>query len=134
MLTDTPLFDWPAEGVRRTPYLIYSDPDVYQAELTRIFRGPIWHFLGLEIEIPNLGDYRLMEVGDTSVIVLRNAQGKVAAFVNRCAHKGSMLLYEPFGTIKELMCIYHNWLYDLDGNLKNVPFGKGINGKGGLPK
>ncbi len=134
MLTDTPLFDWPEEGVRRTPFLIYSDPDVYQAELARIFRGPIWHFLGLEIEIPNLGDYRLMEVGDTSVIVLRNAQGKVAAFVNRCAHKGSMLLYEPFGTIKELMCIYHNWLYDLDGNLKNVPFGKGINGKGGLPK
>ena len=66
-----PLFDWPEKGVRRTPYLIYSDPDVYEAEMQRIFRGRTWHYLGLEIEIPNEGDYRLMDVGDTSIILVR---------------------------------------------------------------
>ena len=45
-----PLFDWPEEGVRRTPYLVYSDPDVYEAEMARIFRGRTWHYLALEVE------------------------------------------------------------------------------------
>lgn len=132
MADGTELFRWPDEGVRRAPFLVYSDPAVYEAEMSRIFRGRIWHYLGLEIEIPSPGDYRLMEVGDTPVIVLRRPDGGISALVNRCAHKGTMLLYEPFGHVDELMCIYHNWLYDFEGNLKNVPFARGINGKGGL--
>ena len=109
------LVEWPEDGVIRTPYVVYSDPEVYQAEMKRIFRGPIWHYLGLEVEIPEAGDYRLMDVGDTPVIVLRDGSGNVSALVNRCAHKGTVLLFEPFGNVKELMCVYHNWLYDLDG-------------------
>ena len=97
------LFDWPEEGVRRTPYLIYSDTDVYEAEMARIFRGRTWHYLALEVEIPNPGDYRLMDVGDTSVIVVRTPDGGINAMVNRCAHKGSMLLYQPFGNVGELV-------------------------------
>lgn len=127
------LVEWPEDGVIRTPYVVYSDPEIYQAEMKRIFRGPIWHYLGLEVEIPEPGDYRLMDVGDTPVIVLRDGSGNVSALVNRCAHKGTVLLFEPFGNVKELMCVYHNWLYDLDGKLRSIPFAKGINGKGGMP-
>ena len=131
---DTELVVWPEEGVTRAPFVVFSDPDIYDAELKRIFRGPIWHYLGLEVEIPEAGDYRLIEVGDTSIIVLRNSGGEVSALVNRCAHKGTQLLFEPFGNAKELMCVYHNWLYDLDGNLQSIPFDKGIGGKGGMPE
>ena len=130
---DQALISWPEDGVTRAPFEVYSDPAVYEAEMTRIFRGEIWHHLGLEIEIPETGDYRLMEVGDTPIIVIRNGAGGISALVNRCAHRGTMLLFEPFGNAKELMCIYHNWLYDLEGNLQSIPFDKGINGKGGMP-
>ncbi len=129
-----PVVAWPEEGVTRAPYAVFSDPAVYDAEMTRIFRGPTWHYLGLEIEIPEAGDYRLMEVGVTPVIVMRNRADGISALVNRCAHKGTMLLFEPFGNVKELMCVYHNWLYDLEGNLQSIPFDKGINGKGGMPE
>jgi phenylpropionate dioxygenase-like ring-hydroxylating dioxygenase large terminal subunit len=131
---DQALISWPEEGVTRAPFMVYSDPAVYEAEMTRIFRGAIWHYLGLEVEIPETGDYRLMEVGDTPVIVMRNGAGEISALVNRCAHRGTMLLFEPFGNAKELMCVYHNWLFDMDGNLQSVPFDKGINGKGGMPE
>ncbi len=131
---DQALISWPEEGVTRAPFAVYSDPRVHEAEMTRIFRGAIWHYLGLEIEIPETGDYRLMEIGDTPVIVLRNGAGEISALVNRCAHRGTMLLYEPFGNAKELMCVYHNWLYDLEGKLRSVPFDRGINGKGGMPE
>ena len=130
--TDT-LIDWPEEGVARAPYAVFSDPDVYAAEMRRIFRGAVWHYLGLEAELPEPGDYRLIDVGDTPVIVLRTPDGGINALVNRCAHKGTMLLFEPFGRVDRLMCIYHNWSYDLEGCLKSVPFARGIDGKGGMP-
>jgi hypothetical protein len=53
---DQALISWPEEGVTRAPFKVYSDPAGYDAEMTRIFRGPIWHHLGLEIEIPDTGD------------------------------------------------------------------------------
>ena len=119
------LIDWPEEGVTRAPYAVFSDPGIYAAEMRRIFRGPVWHYLGLEAEVPEPGDYRLIDVGDTPVIVLRNPDGGINALVNRCAHKGTMLLFEPFGRVERLMCIYHNWTYDLDGCLKSVPIREG---------
>jgi len=128
-----PTVAWPKEGITRIPYGLYFEPAIHEAEMQRIFRGPVWNFLGLDVEVPNPGDYRLAEIGDTSVILVRNGTGALRAFVNRCAHKGTQLLYEPFGSVKELMCIYHNWLYNLDGALQSVPFAKGLNGKGGMP-
>ena len=44
------LIQWPDEGVRRIPFAVYSDQKVFEAEQQAIFRGPIWHFLGLEAE------------------------------------------------------------------------------------
>ena len=55
---------WPAEGVTRVPFRVFSDPEVYALEQKRLFRGPIWNFLCLEIEIPNPGDWRLATVGE----------------------------------------------------------------------
>ena len=43
---------WPAEGLTRVPYWVYSDRDLYEEEQARIFRGPTWNFLCLEAELP----------------------------------------------------------------------------------
>ena len=55
------------------PDLVYQDADLYEAEQKLIFRGPVWNYLGLEVEIPSAGDYITGHVGDTPVIVVRNA-------------------------------------------------------------
>jgi anthranilate 1,2-dioxygenase large subunit len=86
---------WPDEGVTRVPYFVYEDADLYEDEQSLIFRGPVWNYLGLEIEIPSVGDYITNHVGDTPVIVLRREDGAISALVNRCAHKGSMICYRP---------------------------------------
>ena len=44
---------WPAEGLVRVPYWVYSDRDTYEEEQARIFRGPTWSFLCLEAELPD---------------------------------------------------------------------------------
>jgi anthranilate 1,2-dioxygenase large subunit len=123
---------WPTLDYSRVPYRLYHDPEAYQREQERIFRGPTWNFLGLEAEMPNPGDFRTTYVGDTPVIVNRDANGTIHALVNRCAHRGAMVRREMSGNASEHTCIYHQWCYGLDGRLNSIPFRRGIRGKGGL--
>ena len=37
------------------------------------------------------------------------------------------------GTTKEFVCPYHQWTYDLSGQLLGVPFRRGFRGQGGMP-
>ena len=60
-------FRWPKEGVTRIPYRLYTDPDIYALEHERIFRGAVWNFLCLEIDIPNSGDFKTTFVGEIPV-------------------------------------------------------------------
>jgi anthranilate 1,2-dioxygenase large subunit len=125
-------FTWPGEGTSRVPFQVYTDPDIYALEQERIFQGPTWSFLGIEAEIPNPGDYKATFVGEAPVVVVRKPDGSVSAVLNRCAHKGALLCYKPRGSIHEFNCVYHNWTYDLDGNLTGVAFRRGVGGKGGV--
>ena len=124
---------WPDDGVSRVPYGVYTDPDIYGEEQARIFRGPVWSFVGLSQEIPEPGDYRTAYIGDTPVIVLRNLDGEIRVLVNRCSHRGNLVCIAKAGNAENLTCVYHNWRYDLDGNLDSVAFGKGVGRSGGMP-
>ena len=126
-------YAWPEGGETRVPYFVYEDADLYQAEQERIFRGPVWNYVGLEVEIPNAGDYLTNWIGDTPVVAVRDPDGTIKAVVNRCAHKGSMICYEPAGNVATLTCPYHNWVYDFDGRLQSVAFRHGVRGQGGMP-
>ena len=53
--------------------------------------------------------------------------------VNRCAHRSVQVCTANRGSAKELICPYHQWTYDLAGNLLRSPFRRGINGQGGMP-
>ncbi len=123
---------WPARDYSRVPYRLYHDPEIYEHEQERIFRGPVWSFLGLEAEIPDPGDFRTTWVGETPVVVNRDQTGAVKAFVNRCAHRGAMVRRELSGNASEHVCIYHQWCYGFDGRLTAIPFRRGIRGKGGM--
>lgn len=132
---ETSTVRWPTPGVTRVPFRIFTDADTYRLEQAAIFRGPTWSFLCLEVEIPNAGDFVTTKVGETSVIVVRAHDGSVKALVNKCVHKGSVLCHEAAGHRKRpnLVCPYHNWIYDFDGRLTAVAFERGIQGKGGMP-
>ena len=56
----------------------------------------------------------------------RDLEGKVQVIVNRCSHRGNLICIKREGIQMELTCVYHNWRYDLQGNLKSVAFGKGV--------
>jgi anthranilate 1,2-dioxygenase large subunit/terephthalate 1,2-dioxygenase oxygenase component alpha subunit len=128
--------EWPAEGITRVPLRVFADAALYEREQDAIFRGPTWSFLCLDSEIANPGDYVTTKVGHTSVIVVRHQDGGIRALVNKCVHKGSVLCYEAHGHRQRpnLVCPYHNWVYNFDGELTSVAFEKGVQGKGGMPE
>jgi len=133
MNNEKPLIDWPQEGPTRAPYRVMNDPDIYRREMACIFRGPTWHYLCLDCELPEVGDYRTSFIGETPIIVVRDEDGAVNAMVNRCAHKGALLCIEPCGKRKQFACVYHAWTYDLKGKLTSIAFQRGLAGKGGMP-
>jgi phenylpropionate dioxygenase-like ring-hydroxylating dioxygenase large terminal subunit len=131
-LHQLPTSAWPP-GLTRVPYWVYRDLDVARDEQSRVFEGPAWHFLCLEIDLPEVGDYRTTMMGAMPVVVARAEGGDIVAFENRCAHRGSLICLDDGGKVKDFQCVYHSWRYDLRGNLTSIAFRRGVNGKGGMP-
>jgi phenylpropionate dioxygenase-like ring-hydroxylating dioxygenase large terminal subunit len=124
---------WPTEGHTRIPDWVYTDQMIYEREVEKIFHGRTWNYVALECEVPNSGDFIRSNVGPTPVVVARAADGSINVFENRCSHRAAEFCRELSGNVKEFVCPYHQWSYDLHGNLAGVPFRRGVNGKGGMP-
>ena len=124
---------WPADGLTRVPDWVYTSQAVYDREVDRIFHGPNWNYVALEAELPNPGDFKRSFLGPTPIVVARDREGAVHAFQNRCAHRGAELCRTYRGSAKEFICPYHQWTYDLAGNLIGVPFRRGLKKEGGMP-
>ncbi len=125
---------WPEGGVSRVPYRLFSDRGVYALEQERLFRGPVWNYLCLELEVAEAGDFRTAFIGETPVVVARDENGVLRGMVNRCAHKGALVCLAERGNRRHFSCIYHSWTYHLDGRLRGVAFRGGLKGKGGMPE
>lgn len=102
---------------------VYTDEDLYQLELERVF-GRCWLFLAHESQIPNPGDYLTTYMGEDSVVVSRQKDGSIAAFLNMCAHRGMRICRADGGNAKAFTCSYHGWGYNTQGDLVNVPLEK----------
>jgi anthranilate 1,2-dioxygenase large subunit len=125
---------WPKEGLQCIPDWVYTSEAIYEREVEKIFHGRTWNFVALEAEIPNVGDYKRSYVGPTPVVVSRAEDGSINVFENRCAHRGAEFCRNSKGNNKEFVCPYHQWSYDLKGNLQGIPFKRGVDKQGGMPK
>lgn len=128
------LAHFPRNDGSRVPYTVFNSPEIYAREQERIFRGPMWSFLGLEAEIPNPGDFKSTFIGDTPVVMTRADDGTLASWVNRCAHRGAAVCRVARGNALSHTCVYHQWNYTAKGDLQGVPFRRGQKDMTGMPK
>lgn len=94
----------------------YCDEQIYKAEMEEIF-GKEWLFAGLTCEILERGNYFTLDVGNDPVTVLRDQNDEVRAFYNVCRHRGSKICLSKHGKVAKLVCPYHQWTYELSGEL-----------------
>ena len=124
---------WPVSDFTRVPFSVHVDPGLFELEQQKLFKGATWNFLGLEAEIPKPGDFVTSYIGTTPVVLNRAKDSSLHAFVNRCAHRGAAVVRQKRGNAATHTCIYHQWSYDHCGDLRGVPYRRGINGNGGYP-
>jgi Rieske 2Fe-2S family protein len=107
-------------GQYSLPQPFYGEPSFYEADLELIFQRR-WVMAGFECQIPEPGQYFVLEVGRNSIIVMRDQQRAIHGFFNTCRHRGSRLCDETSGKVRKLVCPYHQWTYNLDGTLFRAP-------------
>ncbi len=125
---------WSRLGSSRVPFWVYTDAQLYQQELQKIFYGDHWSYIGLEVEIPNTGDYKLSWLGERQVIMVRDRVAPkdrgidhgIRVVENRCAHRGVRFCQQPHGNARSFVCPYHQWTYKLNGDLAGLPFKDGV--------
>lgn len=99
---------------------IYTDPAIFDLEMETLF-SRAWMYVAHESQLPNPGDYITTRLGPQDVIVLRDNDGEVNIFYNRCPHRGPHLCGNPKGNTKRITCPYHAWSFTLKGKLFSMP-------------
>jgi hypothetical protein len=82
--------DNPASGVYRVSRDIFTDPEIFELEMRHIFEGN-WIYLVHESQIPNRNDYFTTYMGRQPIVIARDRNGELNAFINACGHRGAML-------------------------------------------
>ena len=107
---------------RTLPWGWYSDPAVLELERERIFRRS-WQYVGHTGEVAEPGSFAATWVGDVPVVLVRDREDTLRAFLNVCRHRGSIIC-DGSGRRETLQCPYHAWTYGLDGRLITAPRAK----------
>ncbi len=103
----------------------YTDPSMFAAELDAVF-ARTWQFAGHVSELAAPGDYFSFQVGNESLFCVRGKDDAIRTFYNVCQHRGHQLLNDA-GNCNQIVCPYHSWTYELNGqlrsglNLKSIP-------------
>lgn len=107
-----------ADRVHRDAYISQA---VFEQEQRQFFAAT-WNFVAHASQVPQPGDYVTLDLAGRPLLVLRQDDGGIGVFYNRCAHKGSKLYTNAKGKAgKILLCPYHAWSYRLDGSPQGIP-------------
>ncbi len=110
----------PFERATPIPPALSHAQAYFEHEFRAVFMQE-WICVGREDEVAAPGDYLTHSIGGVPVLVVRQPNGQLAAFVNACAHRFACLAADTRGSTKSFTCRYHAWTYALDGGLIRAP-------------
>ena len=96
----------------------YVDEERWQQEMDQVF-GRVPLVAGFSCEFAEPGAYRAFDLGDVPVLIMRDSDRVLRAFVNSCSHRGAQLV-EGSGVSRRLACPYHAWVYNNEGALVGI--------------
>ena len=97
----------------------YYTREFHDREVAKLW-PKVWQYAVWTYDIPNPGDVHVYRIVDQSVLIIRQPDMSVKAFINSCLHRGSELCKSDTHR-KALRCPYHGFTWSLEGELKWVP-------------
>lgn len=99
---------------------LYASPELFAAEMRWLF-GNTWVYVGHASEVPNPNDFIMRTIGRRPVILVRKEDGAFGVLLNRCTHRGALVVRTPRGNARVFTCGYHAWSFANDGRCMGVP-------------
>ena len=109
-----------AGGLRACPADTYTSPELAAKEWQVFFREHP-QVVGLSGDLPGPGSFITCEDVGIPMLVTRDREGRVRAFLNACRHRGPMVEHQRRGEKSRFSCPFHAWTYDSSGALIGVP-------------
>ena len=106
-------------GLYRCRRDIFTEPALFELEMAHIFEGN-WIYLAHESQIPNRNDYFTTFIGRQPIVIARNKDNELNAFINACSHRGAMLCRHKRGNKATYTCPFHGWTFNNSGKLLKV--------------
>ena len=103
------------------PYTVYTDPERFLREQASIFEQlPVP--VTVSALLPEAGAFVANDIYGVPLLLSRDRDGKVHAFLNVCRHRGAKII-EGCDPVKagRVICPYHAWTYGLKGELVGIP-------------
>jgi phenylpropionate dioxygenase-like ring-hydroxylating dioxygenase large terminal subunit len=108
-----------ADAPWRNDVSVYTDPAHMAREQAILFRRhPL--LMGFASEWPGPGAFRTDDYAGVPILVARDRDGKLRAFLNVCRHRGAKVA-QGCGKARAFSCPYHAWTYDLTGRVMGIP-------------
>jgi nitrite reductase/ring-hydroxylating ferredoxin subunit len=102
---------------------IYQCPETAARERSQIFeRLPM--MAAHSHQLPEPGSFLTLQLNRSNVLVTRDENGQLGAFLNVCRHRGSRVVAAECGKRRAFPCPYHGWTYGDDGALRSIGFGE----------
>ncbi len=99
----------------------YTSQEFFDLEMEHLW-GKVWLYAGHVAQIPNQGDYVLLDIPWATIFMVRGKDDQIRAFYNVCQHRGAPLVREAEGNFSLLRCTYHQWTYNTQGKLVSVMY------------
>ena len=96
----------------------YTSQSRYEQEIALLRQRPV--VFCPSAAIPDAGSYISRTAAGTPLLVVRDNDLQVRAFINACRHRG-MKVASGEGCTRTFSCPYHGWTYNLNGSLRGVP-------------
>ena len=110
----------PERMYHNLPVEAYTSAEWFDLEQRDIFSNT-WAYAGFMEDVPGPGHYIAVQAGLNNIFIVMGRDRRLRAFHNICRHRGTQLIRAVGKTQKALTCPYHDWTYDLEGNLISVP-------------
>ncbi|MCZ6831145.1 MAG: aromatic ring-hydroxylating dioxygenase subunit alpha [Gammaproteobacteria bacterium] len=102
------------------PPQVYASPELWELEKERILRQE-WYCVGRDTDFSVSGDYLSLTLLDEPVVVWRGADDQLRAMSNICRHRNALITEQGTGNKRVLVCPYHKWTYEDNGQLRGAP-------------